>query len=163
MPIQDDGAEPAPTLDLGIIEFAGKVRDRAGDILGERFVELWLTDEQDHYLIGVLDLRQAEIVDLTAELDDYAPIELVDRQVSRQQLDDVAAEVTETIEQRGTIGEENTAGLQLSVNYERGIVTVTTSEQDAAGLAVDLETATGLRPRTGSHLGSPRPVHPAAP
>ncbi|MDR1295152.1 MAG: S1 family peptidase [Bifidobacteriaceae bacterium] len=109
---------PDPSSDVhgvGILEVAADFRAAALELLGDRFVEFWLTPEQDHYVVGVHDLTADEAPAISDSLSQIAQVEVVSRQVSRGQLDEFAATVEAKLA-------EGIAWTSFGVNYESGTV-----------------------------------------
>ena len=62
-------------------ELPGDVTDRAKALLGNRFVDLSVGEDQASYIIGVLNLQDSEIDDLTAKLQDQVRLHFEPRTV----------------------------------------------------------------------------------
>ncbi|MDR0416290.1 MAG: S1 family peptidase, partial [Propionibacteriaceae bacterium] len=128
---------PAAPAEAHVVTLSEPTADLARTVLGDRFVELWMADDQAHFMVGVLDLDPVEVEALTAQLGAVAPVELVRREVSRAELDLV---VSETLDALGA-----TPGASVAPDYTTGAVFVTLPPGDAdaavaaIGAAVDAE------------------------
>ncbi|MDR1152179.1 MAG: S1 family peptidase [Bifidobacteriaceae bacterium] len=133
-------AETAPTFGVSIVDATDDFQTAAVDLLGDRFVEFWLTPTQDHFVVGVLDLQASEVAYLESTLSKVATAEVVDREVSRQELDTLAADVLETVEQEAEI-------TSFGVFYDKGIIEVKVKPSDfqaAKASADSLETTANV-------------------
>ncbi|MDR1427448.1 MAG: S1 family peptidase [Bifidobacteriaceae bacterium] len=133
----------APSVNT--IELAKEYRAKAVALLGGRFVEFWLTESQDHYVVGILDLTPGEEAEFKAALATIAPTEVVKREISRGELEIAAAQVVDSVEATGV------SPGAVSLNYERGTVNVSLPTVEAVSGAVDrIEANTNVETVTGS-------------
>jgi hypothetical protein len=121
---------------VGLQELTGLLLDAATSELGDRYVEMWLTEGQDHFVVGVHDLQDGEAEALQAELGLVAPTEVVNRQVSRAELDEVALAVSAAAEAQGGV-------VSVVRNCERGVVRLVVPESVSASSLADEIAATG--------------------
>lgn len=63
------------------VEVPSVVSQRSQEILGDRFVDISISQDQTTYVIGVLDLRDSEVNNLSAAIERAAPIKLAARTV----------------------------------------------------------------------------------
>jgi hypothetical protein len=117
---------------VSIVELNDEYRQTAINLLGDRFVEAWLTPEQDHFVVGVYNLDEDADSAILDQLETIAATELVDRQFTRAEVDTVANTVDEAIS-------DGLSWTSLTVNYERGTVEVgIPPEESATSLAAEL-------------------------
>jgi hypothetical protein len=113
---------PPPDMPTGygvsVLEFADLMRTTAIEALGDRFVEMWVTETQGHLVIGVHDLAEDEKNMLQEEFNAIADVEIVNRLVSRGELDAILEPLMEAIDASGV------RWSSISPNYERGIITI---------------------------------------
>src|SRR5690625_2584702 len=74
-----------PEYDYSVVgvEPAAHVRDRAQNLLGERYVDLWITPDQTSYVVGVHDVLPKEVARLESAIAEVAPVMVVNRPISR--------------------------------------------------------------------------------
>lgn len=108
-----------------IVEATDDFRANAIDLLGDRFVEVWLTPAQDHFVVGVLDLQADELAGFEAELSKIAAVEVVNRDVSRQELDDLAAKTLANLQ-------EDVEPVSFGILYDKGVVLASVRPADVA-------------------------------
>jgi hypothetical protein len=115
MPAEKDVAMPRPeTSGVGPLEFADAVREKARRILGERYVELWVNRAQDRFVIGAVEPTSADRERVEEEVASIAQVDVVERQVSREELDRAYKAVIDSeIARYITV---------RSRNYERGVI-----------------------------------------
>jgi hypothetical protein len=106
-----------PVNPLSIVESSEDFRANAVELLGDRFVEYWLTQSQDHFVVGVLNLEDGEADYLEESLSAVAPAAVVNRLVSRDQLDATAEAVKAAVEECG-------GWATFGVNHESAAITV---------------------------------------
>lgn len=99
-----------------------EVEARAKKALGNRFVELWVTEDQLSYSIGVLNLTPAETPALKKEITGKVPVKLVDRDVSRTEVDALLKQVKSEAKASNTDGEG--AITSFTPDYSSGSVYV---------------------------------------
>lgn len=125
-----------------ILEFAAETRTRARDVLGERYVEMWLDRDQDHFVVGVLDLGPSEAKELAEKLSGAVDVEVAERLVSRREMNDLRREAMSL--------RDEFEWSTVAVNYEQGTLHVGVPDPEDVGRArVKLEQATGIEVLTG--------------
>lgn len=136
---------PSGESGVGLVEVADEVRERAIKLLGERYVELWIATSQEWLEVGVHDLRVGEAEKIEAELGVLAPVEAVDRELSRAELDQAERRVAKSLGPDATV----------SVDYYRqavrvGIAPTSTDATRRALRAVPYEIVDGGDARSAS-------------
>jgi V8-like Glu-specific endopeptidase len=79
-------------------ESPSQVRRRAEDLLATRFVDIWLADEEQSYVIGVTSLREGESEALAKALTRSAPLTIVEVPVERRELEEVLDRVLQVLQ-----------------------------------------------------------------
>ncbi len=124
------------------VESAGTVRERAQQVLGDRFVEIWVTPDQLSYSVGVHNLEPSEKTGFEDLISGKTPVTIVDRPVSRAELDQFAEEIGDITNQL-----ESTIS-SYGLDYEAGVVLISTSESQFDEVAEDLEEHSNIVVRT---------------
>lgn len=136
-PVGGDAVDPDYSFAVIDVEPAGVVRDHAIAALGERFVELWITPDQRSYVVGVHNLDDSEVPRLEREVTSVAPLRFENRPVSRSALDEFA-------ESAYQIALETSAEVDsFGVDYEAGVVTISTPEHEYEQMLQTLREQTG--------------------
>ncbi|MDR1295759.1 MAG: S1 family peptidase [Bifidobacteriaceae bacterium] len=140
----EGGASPSDTgvfseeVGISIVEVNDEYRQLATELLGDRFVEAWLTHEQDHFVVGVYNLNADTDAAVLAQLQTIAATELVNRQFARAEVEEVANAVKNAMT-------DEVDRYTLTVNYERGTVEVgLPPDASLDSLANELGSAVGV-------------------
>src|SRR5690625_1605747 len=167
------GAESAdvlidPEYDYSVVDVepTARVRERAQNLLGERYVDLWITPDQTSYVVGVHDVLPKEAARLESVIAEVAPVMVVNRPISRWQLDQLGRVVAEFA--ADGVGVVNSYAL----DYEAGAVVITASrsnveaieeeltfklaDNNSNAIAVRIELDSGLNPVTSDGGATPR-------
>jgi hypothetical protein len=113
--------------------------------LGDRYVETWMTQDQDHYVVGVLDLEDAEKAAIEEALGPGGMVEAVRREVSRSELNLVADSIWSMLRPHGT-----EQWSSFDANYERGTVMIMVpSAEVVESLATRIREELGIEAATG--------------
>lgn len=129
---------PSPqTHGSSALELAPSIRAEAQQVLGHRYVELWMGEDQRHLVVGVIGLGKNEALGLAKKISPDFPLEVVARHVSRQALEAVAKRVEKTAHLRERA--------VISRNYEAGVVSVQLSASQVAPAVAALRTDAGWR------------------
>ncbi len=123
------------------VEAPSVVRDRAAAALADRLVDVWVTPDQASYVVGVHHLTAAETPALLRSLVRRAPVIVVDRPVSRMDLDVVADQVRRSVRLRDLPVQE------IATDYESGVVLVSAGTH-VSSVSTELGRATGITPRS---------------
>jgi hypothetical protein len=124
-----------PSNGMHIAQVADDVRSVALEVLGDRYIDLWLSQDQQKFMIAVLDLAEYEIITLTELLSQIAPVQLVSREVSRSALDEIAQSVRATAEEGGFTS--------FVVDYAAGVVRVgVESDSEVASMSQSVQMGT---------------------
>lgn len=155
-------AEPTPeTHGVSPLEFADVVRARAKDLLRGRFVELWMSEDQTHLVVGALGVTDAQAAALSEELSvNGVRVAVERREVSRAALDRVHSRLLDRLPAR--------IGTTVARHYERGLVDISaarpaevTELQALVRETVDTEALTGQAAGRATRMfGAPRPSAP---
>lgn len=130
--------DPEYVYSVADTESPAAVKHRAQQVLGDRFVELWISPDELSYVVGVHNLTSAEKAQVTALITGTAPVKVVNRPVSRAQLDDFAerlSEVTDTL--RPTIS-------SYALDYVAGAVLISTPESTFHEVVATIKDRTGV-------------------
>lgn len=80
------------------LELPSVVGERVRNILGDRYVELWVDDDESSYVVGVLDLLPQEYDHLVDAIGGEAPIRLEHLSVSRSEVEGLYHEVQQAVD-----------------------------------------------------------------
>lgn len=146
---------PSGESGIGLVEVADEVRERAVELLGERYVELWMAPSQEWLEVGVHDLRAGEAEKIEAELAELAPVTVVDRDLSRSELDRAEKSV------KRSLGFDS----DVWTDYYRQVVKVRVTEKSAAraeaavaGLHYEVVDAESVSESSAARTSSGKPL-----
>ncbi|MDR1449215.1 MAG: hypothetical protein LBI84_03265 [Propionibacteriaceae bacterium] len=123
------------------VYLADAMAARAKQVLGNRFIDLWLTSDNTRYAVAVAQLANSEKASLASEISEgLAPVDLVSRSVTRNQLDTLAVVVDKAVGGQAVV----------SVRYDAGVLVVFSPPADTAALTAAIAKATGQTPLTGA-------------
>lgn len=123
-------------------EDPSEVEQRAREAVGDRFVELWISDDQRAFVIGVVNLQENEKPKLLRTIQRKAPVQLVHRDVSRAEVDALLKQVqAEDAENPGTI-------TAYGRDYVHGTVNVLAKANAAGSVESRLKTRASKQRKT---------------
>lgn len=116
--VEQQSADPEYDYAVINLEPVSVVRARVEKAVGDRFVEIWITPDQKSYVVGIYNLKAGEKKSLEKEVQGIAPVQLVNRDVSRVELEKLGAEIEKLVEAQGI------PISSFGLDYEAGAVLV---------------------------------------